>query len=79
MKKFKNFYTPTSKKWRRIGDAILAVGTMVTAGGLLGFDQLQEIFTDKEIKIIIGIAFVLGVTGKFLTNFFNEDSQEPKP
>ena len=77
---FKNFYLPTPKKWRRIGDAILAVGTAVTAGGLIGFDQLQEIYSAKELKIIIGIAFFLGVAGKFITNFFKDDNnQEPKP
>ena len=77
MKLMKNYYAPTPKKWRRIGDAILAVGTAVTAGGLIAFDQLKEIYTDKELKIIIGIAFALGVIGKFLTNFFKEDDPTP--
>ena len=71
--KFKNYYLPTPKKWRKIGDAFLAVGVFVTAGGLIEFDKLSQIFNTKELKIIIGIAFVLGVFGKFLTNFFRED------
>lgn len=79
MELMKHYYSPTPKKWRKIGDAILAVGTAVTAGGLIGFDQLQEIYTPKELKIIIGIAFALGVTGKFLTNFFKEDDKTPPP
>jgi uncharacterized PurR-regulated membrane protein YhhQ (DUF165 family) len=79
MKLMKNYYSPTPKKWRKIGDAILAVGTAVTAGGLVAFDQLQEIYTAKELKIIIGIAFALGVIGKFLTNFFKEEDSNSTP
>jgi hypothetical protein len=70
----KNYYKPTPKKWRKLGDAILAVAVFVTAGGLIEFDKLSQIFDAKELKIIIGIAFILGVVGKFLTNFFKEDS-----
>jgi len=79
MELMKNFYKPTPKKWRKIGDAILAVGTAVTAGGLMGFDQLEQIFSAKELKIIIGIFFTLGVIGKFLTNFFKEDTTNTPP
>ena len=68
-----DYWKPTPKKWRKIGDAILAVGTFVTAGGLLAFDTMQQIYSPKELKIIIGVAFVLGVLGKFLTNFFKEE------
>jgi flagellar motor component MotA len=70
---FKNYYLPTPKKWRKIGDAFLAVGVFVTAGGLIEFDKLSQIFNAKELKVIIGIAFALGVLGKFLTNLFKED------
>ena len=68
-----HYWKPTPKKWRKIGDAILAVGTFVTAGGLLAFDTMQQIYSPKELKIIIGVAFALGVLGKFLTNFFKEE------
>jgi len=74
----KNYYKPTPKKWRKIGDAFLAVGVFVTSGGLLAFDTLSQIFSDKELKLIIGIAFALGVLGKFLTNFFKEDGNSDK-
>lgn len=70
-----NYYKPTPKKWRKIGDAILAVGVFVTSGGLLAFDTLSQIFTPKELKVIIGIALILGVLGKFITNLFKEDEQ----
>ena len=71
--KLSNYYKPTPKKWRKIGDTILAVGTFVTAGSLVQYDQLKEIFTPQEVKFIIASAFVLGVSGKFLTNFFKEE------
>lgn len=70
-----NYWKPTPKKWRKWGDTILAVGTFITAGSLLAYDQMKEIFTPKEVKIIIATAFVLGVAGKFLTNFFKEDDK----
>jgi hypothetical protein len=70
----KNYYKPTPKKWRQLGDAILAVAVFVTAGGLIEYDRLSQIFDAKELKVIIGTAFILGVVGKFLTNFFKEDT-----
>jgi uncharacterized PurR-regulated membrane protein YhhQ (DUF165 family) len=72
----KNYWAPTPKKWRKIGDAILATGTFVTAGALLEYDKLKEIFTPKEVKAIIAVAFVLGVLGKFITNFFTDKKEE---
>lgn len=79
MKLMKDYYKPTPKKWRRIGDAILAVGTAVTAGALIEFDKLEQIFTAKELKIIIATFFALAVLGKFLTNFFKEEDTTPTP
>jgi uncharacterized PurR-regulated membrane protein YhhQ (DUF165 family) len=72
----KSYWAPTPKKWRKIGDAILAAGTFVTAGALLEYDKMKEIFTAQEVKAIIAIAFVLGVTGKFLTNFFTTEEKK---
>jgi S-adenosylmethionine:tRNA-ribosyltransferase-isomerase (queuine synthetase) len=72
----KNYYKPTPKKWRRIGDTILAVGTAITAGALIEFEKLEKIFSAKELKIIIAVAFGLAVAGKFLTNFFKEETKE---
>jgi len=68
----KHFYQPTPKKWRKIGDAILATGVFVASGGLLAFDKLEKIFSAHELKVIIGIALILGALGKFMTNFFSE-------
>ena len=68
-----NYWKPTPKKWRKIGDTILAVGTFITAGSLVGYDQMKEIFTPQEVKLIIALSFILGVAGKFLTNFFKDE------
>lgn len=75
----RNYYKPTPKKWRMIGDALLAAAGLVTGGGLLAFDKLQEVFSATELKVIIGGVFIAGVAGKFLTNLFKEENEETKP
>lgn len=73
MKKvFKNYYKPTPAKFRKLGDALLAVGTAVTAGALMEFDKLEKVFTAKEVRVVMVTALAFGVIGKFLTNFFAE-------
>ena len=69
----KRYWTPTPKKWRRIGDSLLAVSTVLSIGGLWQFDNLKDVFTSNELKVMIVLSIVLGVIGKFLTNFFVED------
>jgi hypothetical protein len=70
------YWSPTPKKWRKIGDTFLAVSSVLAIGGLWQFDNLKEIFTPTEIKLMIVTSIVLGVVGKFLTNFFKEDTLE---
>jgi uncharacterized protein (DUF2062 family) len=78
MTKFKkitsSYWKPTPKKWRRIGDSLLAVASVLAIGGLWQFDNLKDIFTPFEIKAMIVSSIVLGVVGKFLTNFFKEET-----
>jgi len=78
MKKLKklqrNYWKPTPKKWRKIGDTFLAVSSVLAIGGLWQFDNLKDIFTPFEIKSMIVTSIVLGVLGKFLTNFFKEET-----
>jgi hypothetical protein len=80
MTKFKkitsSYWKPTPKKWRRIGDSLLAVASVLAIGGLWQFDNLKDIFTSFEIKAMIVSSIALGVVGKFLTNFFKEDTSE---
>ena len=71
-----NYWRPTPKKWRRMGDGLLAAASVLAIGGLWQFDNLKEIFTPTEIKGLIITSIVLGVLGKFLTNFFKEDTPE---
>jgi hypothetical protein len=73
MKVFRQYYLPTPAKWRKIGDALLAAAGLIGGGGLLAFDQLKEIFDARELKLIIGGVLVLGIAGKFLTNFFGPE------
>lgn len=57
-----------------MGDALLAAATVLAVGGIWQFDTLKEIFTSGQIRSMIVISIVLGVVGKFLTNFFKEDT-----
>jgi hypothetical protein len=66
----KNYWAPTPKKWRKIGDALLATSTMITVGGMMQFENLKEIFTLEQIRWLTIAPMILGVIGKFLTNFF---------
>lgn len=70
----KNYWKPTPKKWRKVGDSLLAVASVLAIGGLWQFDNLKDIFTPSELKLLIITSIVSGVVGKFLTNFFKEDS-----
>jgi hypothetical protein len=60
----KKYYSPTPKKWRKIGDTLLALSL---------YAQTQEAFT-VHTKLMTGIA-IAGLIGKFLTNFFTEDTK----
>jgi hypothetical protein len=71
-----NYWKPTPKKWRKTGDALLASASVLAVGGLWQFDNLKEIFSPTEIKVMIVISIILGVVGKFLTNFFKEDTTQ---
>lgn len=64
MKKLNNYYSPTPKKWRQLGDALLGVSTTIT-----GFSLYNEM---KEVALA---ALIIGVIGKFLTNFFVDNKK----
>lgn len=79
MKLIKNYYNkPTPKKWRKLGDALLACALFIGGGGVLALDELKTIYSIKEIKVIIGSVIIVAIIGKFLTNFFSEDSSTEK-
>lgn len=67
-KKISDYYAPTPKNLRRLGDALLGVSTVV-----VGFSIYEE------AKWVAIVALVFGVCGKFLTNFFNSDNNYDGP
>ena len=72
MSMLKNYWSPTPKKWKKIGDALLATSTVITVGGMLQFENLKEIFTIEQIRWLTIAPIILGVIGKCLTNFFKD-------
>jgi Ca2+/Na+ antiporter len=73
----KNYFKPTSKKLRIIGDTLLA--TFGGYGVASIFEAISE--TDKTLRktkmIISAVAVLLGIVGKFLTNFTKKEEVEP--
>ncbi len=69
---WKGYWKNTPKKWRKLGDSILAIGSFLAMGGLLQMENLKELYTITQIRTFVTTSMVLGVVGKFLTNFFNE-------
>lgn len=58
-----SYSAPTPKKMRKLGDALLACGTFISTYG-----------TFEGNKTLAITALCIGVAGKFLTNFFAEDT-----
>ena len=56
-----NYWSATPKKWRKIGDALLSVGTSITGFAIY-----------EEMKWVAISALVITVAGKFITNLFSE-------
>ena len=56
------YFKPTPRNLRKLGDALLGIMTMVT--GLAIF---------MALPYVPYITLGLGVVGKFLTNYFSED------
>lgn len=59
----KGYKLPTPAKWRKIGDGLLLVSTTLAALNI----------ADPKLAIAIQVS---GVLGKFLTNFFHEDTAQ---
>jgi hypothetical protein len=71
--KASNYYKPTPKLWRKIGDSLLVVALFLSTGALFQYDLLKEIYTPNQVRTAITIIICVGVIGKFLTNFFKEN------
>lgn len=59
--KMKRYWAPTPKKWRKIGDAMLAMA-------LYGEVHSQTVNHTVGAFLTYG-----GLIGKFITNFFSDD------
>jgi len=58
----KGYYKPTPKKWRKIGDALLAASMTVTT---------FSVYSYPSVAIA---AAIVGTVGKFISNLFTEDA-----
>lgn len=57
-----NYMKPTPKKWRRLGDSLLAMSLFITGTA-----------TYNDIDWLVYTSAAIGIIGKFLTNFFAEE------
>lgn len=69
---WKDYWSNTPKRWRKLGDGVLAMGTFLAMGGLMQMENLKELYTTTQIRSFVTTSMVLGVVGKFLTNFFKD-------
>lgn len=56
-----NYYKPTPKKWRKIGDSIMDLSIIISS---------ITAFTTSPIVPVISI--IVGRIGKIITNFYSE-------
>ena len=61
----KNYWKPTPKNMRRFGDTLLILST-----SFIGYEALY--LNNPTLSTIV---LIIGVLGKFLTNFFAEDDK----
>ena len=62
MIKWSNYWKPTTKTMRAVGDTLLGVGTLASSYGIME--------GEKDIAML---CLGSGVVGKFLTNFTKDD------
>ena len=67
--KLSNYYEPTPKKLKKLGDTIL-IGTASLSAMMMGAP-----FTDTQKTWIIFGLNVVGVLGKMITNLFKEEDE----
>ena len=63
MKLKDRYLSSTPTKFRKLGDALLGVSTMITSFAIY-----------EEAKWVAISALLIGVVGKFLSNFFTEET-----
>lgn len=60
----KNYYKPTPKKWRQIGDAIATTALFIAGSAVFA-----------ENKYIAVGCIIAAAVGKFITNLFKENEE----
>lgn len=61
--KFKGYYEPTPQLFRKIGDSLMAISSAVTGYAIV-----------EDSKALALTFLIIGVVGKFLSNFFTESN-----
>jgi hypothetical protein len=67
-----NYYKPTPKKWRKIGDAILFLSASISA-----FIPTSPLDEGSKLWAMFGLN-IFGIIGKTATNFFKEEDESEK-
>jgi hypothetical protein len=62
--KFKNYFKPTPKRFRVLGDSLASASVFVSSYAILNEHQTFGV-----------VVLVSGWVGKFLTNFFTDEPQ----
>lgn len=65
-----NYYQPTPKKWRKIGDAILFISASISA-----FIPTSPLDEGSKLWAMFFLN-IFGIIGKTATNFFKENDDE---
>lgn len=61
----KKYFEPTPKRLRVTGDTLLAISSFVTGLAI-----------SENIKLLAYSSLIIGVIGKFLTNFFTDEKPD---
>lgn len=74
----KNYYKPTPIKWRKIGDSILVIGTIISTTCLTEYEKAKEMFGMGDLKTLMLTAIICTALGKIITNFAVEETPKVK-
>lgn len=72
---FKNYYKPTPIKWRKLGDSILIIGTIISTTCITEYEKAKEIFGTGDLKTLMLTAIVCTALGKIVTNFASIETE----
>lgn len=63
---FKDYFKPTPKRFRVLGDSLASASVFVSSYAIL-----------NDMKMVAVAVLVSGWAGKFITNFFADETQQP--